>query len=69
MVVLMHAGDALRHALSALAHLQGLSGAHAPSRALVTLKIGLIKRAFPPASHVALCDTQSAVAVTARRKQ
>jgi len=62
------AGTALSCSLSAMGHRLGVCGAVALSLRSATLKIDAAKQGFPPASHVAICDTKSAVAVTARRK-
>ena len=54
--------------LSAMGHRLGGDLALALSLVSATLKIDAPNQGFPPASHVAICDTIEAVAVTARRK-
>lgn len=58
---------ALSAPLSVMGRSLGLSGAVALLLRSETLKIDRLRQDFPPASHVAICDTKSAVAVTARR--
>lgn len=64
----MTVASGLSWSVSALGHRLGVVGAVALTLRAETLKIDRSHQDFPPASHLERCDTQSAVAVTARRK-